>query len=301
MEQLVKLLPIASDTPVYLFIDMIIAIILLFLIRSLSGVFSKSSVREELGERDNFAFGISMAGRMLSLMIVMSAVVGRHVGSGYQSAAISMLIFGATGILLVKLGRFAHDKLVLNRLDKDEMIAEKNVSVAMVDASSAVAAAIITKSIINWAQGTDLNAVIAVFSGAIVVLAVLLFTTRIYEYRFAEKNQNSSFQRTLCKGQMALALQHSGNLIGIAIAVSSASRLLQYDPHAYVSNITGWLILGIGLAIALIMISSLAKRIVLLGMNWKSEVSIQHNVGIASIEAVLAIGIALLFSNVIIA
>ncbi|MFC4700164.1 DUF350 domain-containing protein [Glaciecola siphonariae] len=298
MEQLVNLMPISNDLPIYIAIDISIAIVLLFAVRALSGVFSKISVRKELGERDNFAFGISIAGRMLSLTIVLSAVVGRHMGMGFELAAVSMVLFGGLGIVLVRVGRFAHDKLVLNRLDKDEMIGEKNVSVALVDAASAIAAAIIIKSMIEWAQGADMNAFVAVFSGAIVVLAVLLFATRLYEYRYAENNQDHSFQNTLCKGQMALAIQHSGNLIGIAIAVSSASKLLIYEPEAYVTNVTGWLTVGLCLAATLMLITSLAKRLVLVGIKWKTEVALQHNIGIASIEAVIAVGIALLFSNI---
>lgn len=300
MDQLVKLVHISPDLFIYLAIDLVIAILLLFAIRSLSGIFNKTSVRQELGQKDNFAFGISLAGRMLSLTIVLSAVVGRHIGLGFESAALGMLGFGAIGILLVKIGRYSHDKLVLNRLDKEEMIAQKNTSVALVDASSAIASAIIAKSIIDWATGTDLEAFIAVFSGAIVVQCVLLFTTRLYEYNFAEKNQNSGFQRTLCNGQVALAVQHSGNLIGIAIAVSSASKVLVYSPEGYVSNVTGWLIAGSLLAVALMVITSITKRIVLLGVNTQNEVSLQHNIGIASIEAALSIGLALLLSMIFI-
>ena len=297
MEQLVKLIPLSNDLLVYLAIDVGIAIALLFLIRSLSGYLKKVSVREELGERDNFAFGISLAGHMFALTIVLSAVVGRHINMGYEAAALGMFLFGALGILLVKIGRFAHDKLVLNRLDKDEMISEKNVSVALVDASSAIASAIIIRSMIEWAQGADANAFIAVFSGGVVVLTVLLFATRLYEFRFAEDNQNRGFQRTLCNGQIALAIQHSGNLIGIAIAVSSASRVLVYDPQGFVSNVTGWLIAGLVFASTLMVLTSITKRIVLLGVSWRKEVALHHNIGIASIEAVLSIGIALLFTN----
>lgn len=298
MEQLIKLIDIPKDLPVYLVIDIVVAILLLFVVRSISGIFSSVSVRRELGEKDNFAFGISLAGRMLALTIVLSGVVGRHIGMGYESAALGMLMFGGLGILLVRIGRFAHDKLVLDRLDKNQMISEKNVSVALVDASSAVASAIITKSIIEWSVGADTNAFIAVFSGVVVVLVVLLFATRIYEYSFAENNQNSSFQDTLCKGQIALAIQHSGNLIGIAIAVSSASKVLVYDPNTYVSNITGWLIAGIILAGSLMILTSMTKHIVLVGVSWRKEVAVHHNIGIASIEAALSIGIALLFTNV---
>lgn len=298
MEQLVKLIPLSSDLAIYLAIDVSITLLLLFVIRSLSGFLKKVSVRQELGVKDNFAFGISMAGRMFALIIVLSSVVGRHTGLGYEAAALGMLLFGLLGILLVKIGRFGHDKLILNRLDKEEMISDKNVSVAIVDACSAVASAIVAKSIIDWADGADTNALIAVFSGALVVLSVLLFATRLYEFRFAEKNQNSSFQHTLCNGQIALAIQHGGNLIGIAIAVSAASKILIYEPTGYVSNITGWLISGFLLASMLMFLTSIAKRVVLAGVNRQTEVSLQHNIGIASIEAVLSVGIAMLFANI---
>lgn len=297
MEQLVKLVPLSSDLIWYLLIDIALAILLLLVIRSFSGFITKTSVRQELGEKDNFAFGISLAGRMLSLTIVLSAVVGRHVGTSFEVTALGMLIFGVMGIFLVRLGRFAHDKLVLNKLDKDAMIAQKNVSVALVDAASAVGSAIIIKSIIDWADGTDTNTFIAIFSGALVVLTILLITTRIYELRYANNNQNTSFQGALCKGQLALAVQHSGNLIGTAIVVSSAGSLLQYSPQAYVSNVTGWLAVGTALALLLGVLVSITKRIVLVGINWKSEVDLQHNVGIASIESVLSVGLALLIAS----
>jgi uncharacterized membrane protein YjfL (UPF0719 family) len=297
MEQLVKLVPLSSDILIYLAIDISIAILLLLAIRSLSGFFTKISVRSELGEKDNFAFGISMAGGMLSLAIVLSSVVGRHNHLGYEGAALGMLLFGSIGIILVKVGRYAHDKVVLNRLDKNKMIAEKNVSVAIVDAGSSIASAIIIKSIIDWTVGSNVNTFIAILSGSMVVLSVLLLTTRLYERRYASNNQDNSFQRDLGKGQLALAIQHSGNLIGTAIAVSSAGSILVYDPNSYVSNITGWLVVSAGFSVFLIILSSLSKRIILTGINWKTEVDLHHNIGIASIEFVLSIGLALLIAS----
>jgi uncharacterized membrane protein YjfL (UPF0719 family) len=297
MEQLVKLVPLSSDILIYLAIDISIAILLLFAIRSLSGFFTKISVRSELGEKDNFAFGISMAGGMLSLTIVLSSVVGRHNHLGYEGAALGMLLFGSIGIILVKVGHYAHDKVVLNRLDKNKMIAEKNVSVAIVDAGSSIASAIIIKSIIDWTVGSNVNTFIAILSGSMVVLSVLLLTTRLYERRYASNNQDNSFQRDLGKGQLALAIQHSGNLIGTAIAVSSAGSILVYDPNSYVSNITGWLVVSAGFSVFLIILSSLSKRIILTGINWKTEVDLHHNIGIASIEFVLSIGLALLIAS----
>jgi uncharacterized membrane protein YjfL (UPF0719 family) len=298
MDQLLKLVPIQHDLAIYLTIDIAIVIIMLIALRGLAGLYAKISVRKELCERDNFAFGISLAGRMFSLTIVLSAVVGRNIGESYTDAALGMLTFGGLGLVLVKIGRVAYDKLVLNHLNKKDMINEKNVSVALVDASSAIASAIVAKSIIEWSVGSDLNAIVAVISGVLVVLSVLLFATRIYEYKFAEKNQNSSFQSTLCNGQIALAIQHGGNLIGIAIAVSCASKILVYSPTTYISNITGWLISGFAFAILLMILASITKRMVLTGVSRSKEIALQHNIGIASIEAALSIGIAFFFSNI---
>lgn len=136
MEALVKLVPLSEELLIYLAMDVGIALVLLMIMKWVTGAVREYSVTEELGVKDNFAFGISIAGGMLSLCIVLSSVVGRHVGQGFKEAAIGMVTFGVVGILLVKLGRFAHDKLVLNKIDTHEMIAERSVSVALVDAAS---------------------------------------------------------------------------------------------------------------------------------------------------------------------
>ncbi len=177
------------------------------------------------------------------------------------------------------------------------MSFEQKVWVGLVDAVSSIASAIIIKSIIEWATGADVNTFIAILSGSMVVLSMLLLTTRLYERRYASNNQDNSFQRDLCKGQLALAIQHSGNLIGTAIAVSSAGSILVYNPHSYVSNITGWLVISAGFSVFLIILSSVSKRIILSGVKWKTEVELHHNVGSASIEFVLSIGVALLITG----
>ena len=167
----------------------------------------------------------------------------------------------------------------------------------MVDAASSIASAIMLRGILLWVEGTDLDAIVAVTSGFIVVLIVLLVKTRMYEARFASQNQNDSFQKTLRKGQLALAIEHSGNLIGTAIVVSASASLLVYTPETYVSNVTGWLILSLLLVGALEVFVAAAKRIVLFGVDWKQEVDQQVNVGVAFIQLVLVVGIALIFAG----
>ncbi|WP_414828142.1 DUF350 domain-containing protein [Alteromonas sp. H39] len=299
MDALLKLVPLSNDLWIYLAIDVALALLLLVLMKWLTGLFRKNTVTEELGVKDNFAFGISIAGGMLSLCIVLSSVVGRHVGQGYQDAAIGMLTFGLIGIILVKFGRYAHDKLVLNRVDTVAMISDRSVSIALVDAASLIASAIILRSMMLWVDGSNMNAIIAISTGFAVVLTILMVMTRIYEARYARDNQNDSFQGALRKGQMALAIEHSGNLLGTAMVVSAANKLLTYHPAGYVSNVTGWLIVSVVLAISLHLTVMLSKRIILYGMNYRQEVDQQHNVGVACLGLTLSIGIALIVNGVL--
>ena len=198
------------------------------------------------------------------------------------------------GIILIKVGRIAHDKIVLHLVDKELAIRERNTSVAIVDASSAIASAIVIYGMINWVDGTDTHAIVGILTGFFVVLAILLLTTRLYEIRFARNNQNDSFQGMLRKDNFALAIQHSGNLIATAIVVSTAGSILNYEAQTYVSNLTGWLVCGIAASLALAIVVGIAKRVVLFGLNWKEEVDQQGNVGLACIEWVLSVGIALI-------
>ena len=299
MDALIKLVPLGSDLWIYLAIDVSIALALLVVMKWVTGLMRKNSVTEELGIKDNFAFGISIAGGMLSLCIVLSSVVGRHIGQGYSEAATGMVTFGIVGILLVKFGRFAHDKLVLNRVDTHAMISERSVSIALVDAASLVASAIVLRNIMVWVNGSDMNAIIAIVTGFSVVLTMLLVMTRILEVRYAKDNQNDSFQGALRKGQLALAIEHSGNLLGTAMIVSAAKNLLIYNPSGYVSNVTGWLVVSVALAIALHILVLINKKVILFGMNFRQEVDQQHNVGVASLGFTLSIGTAMVINGVL--
>lgn len=299
MQALVNIVPLSPEMWLYLAIDIMIAITLMYVLRLVSGKMASVSTSAELSSQDNFAFGISLAGRMLALCIVLSAAAASSAMKDYSSAALSMLSYGVFGIMLIKIGRVLHDKVILNRLDKEKLIKQRNTSVALVDAASSVSTALIIHSVMLWAEGSDANAFFAIFSGFLVTQAILLLTTRIYEIRFRENNQSGSLQQSLTKGQMALAVQHSGNLLGTAFVVTAARDLLVYNPVAYVSNLTSWLIVGTLLTLLLAALVAIAKPLILAGLDRIYEVDQQHNVGVASIELVISVGIALILIGLI--
>lgn len=294
MNTLVNLIDVSSDIWIYLAIDMVIAICLLITLRWMSGRLVAINRNDELCAQANFALGISVAGRMFALCIVLSAAVASSTKTDYLSTALGMLFYGLVGIFLIRIGRLAHDKIILHRLDKEEHIRKRNTSIALVDASSSISTALIIRSIMLWVEGSDANALVAILSGFFVTQAILLTTTRLYERRFKENNQSGSLQKSLTKGQLALAIQHSGNLLGTAMVVTAASSLLIYNPVGYVSNLTSWLFVGLALTLLLAVLVAIAKKLILAGLDLVQEIDQQHNIGIASIEMVLSVGVALI-------
>ncbi len=298
MGALVNLIPISPDLWLYLAIDMAIAIFLLSMLRWISGRLVEAGTKRQPGH-DNFAYCISVAGRMLALAIVLAGAVSNSTTGDLKGSVITMLVYGAVGIVLIKIGRFAHDKIVLNRLDKEFHIRDRNVTIALVDASSSISTALIVHSVMGWVQGFDFNAFVAIFSGFLVSQAILLTMTRILERRFAENNRSGTLQSSLTKGQLALAIQHSGHLLGTALAVTAAGSILEYKPTGYVSNLTSWLIVGLALALVLTGLVAIARRFILANVNLVQEIDQQHNIGVASIELALSVGIALIMAGLI--
>lgn len=299
MSDLVNLIPLSPQIWVFLGIDFAIAILLLVALRWMSGRLAAVSSTEELSAHDNFAFGISVAGRMFALCIVIAGAVQSSSGGDYESSAMSVLFYGVIGILLIKIGRVWHDKVILNQLDKEHHIRQRNTSIALVDAASSISTALIIRSVLLWVEGSDGNALVAIISGFVVTQTILLMLTRVFERQFARKSQCGTLQHALTEGQLALAIQHAGHLLGTAIVVTASGNMLIYKPEAYVSNLTSWLIVGMALAVLLSILVMIAKKLILAGLDLETEIDRQHNVGVASIEMVLHVGMALIVTGLL--
>ena len=83
------------------------------------------------------------------------------------------------------------------------------------------------------------------------------------------------------------------------MVVTGSSSLLIYNPVGYVSNLTGWLIVGLAMALMLAVLVTITRKLVLAGLDVVQEIDQQHNVGVASIELVMSVGIALIVLGLI--
>ena len=78
-----------SDLLIFLAVDLVIAIVLLSAMRFISGVTANVDTTDELSKQDNFAFGISVAGSIAALGIVLNGAI-----TGETAESLSMEIIG---------------------------------------------------------------------------------------------------------------------------------------------------------------------------------------------------------------
>ena len=173
-------------------------------------------------------------------------------------------------------------------------IEKGNMSVAIVDAAALIATALIIRATLVWAHGLNLDTLIAILSGFAISQTLLVIITRLRERAYRKSNQGACFQDALIQGQIALAIRHAGFLIAMGFTLTAASNFLTYEPTAYISNLLGWLGFG-SLMVALFYgLVPVVKKIVLSQINLTEEVDLQHNIGVAALEFVLSIAIALI-------
>ncbi|MCC4832576.1 MULTISPECIES: DUF350 domain-containing protein [Shewanella] len=284
------------DLAIILAIDITIAVVLLALMRYLQGWSVRVNSRAELAERDNFAFGVSTAGAVLALGIVLTGAITGEAANSYAMEAIGMTFYGVFGLVLIKFGRFLHDKVALNEVDKNSQIVNGNMSIAIVDAAAAIATAIIIRSVLMWAEDITLDTFIAIFTAFLISQLMLVILTRFREHQYAKRNQGDSMQKALEQGQVAIAVRHSGYMIAMAFTFNAASHFIIYDPSAYFMNIVGWLTFSIIMLIALSVLLAVVKKLVLAQINLTDEVEKQHNVGVAAVELAISVSIALILA-----
>ena len=296
MNTFIEITGLNLELLIFLAIDITIAIILLGAMRFISGLSAKVNSTDELAKEDNFAFGISVAGSVAALGIVLTGAITGENADSYLMEIIGMASYGILGLILIKIGRIFHDRFALNQIDKNAEIKSRNIAVGIVDASGAIATAIVIRAVLLWVYGLDISTFTAIVAGFIVSQAMLVLVTRLKERQYAKNNQNHSMQTAFAEGHVALAIRYAGQAISTALAVTAASHFLTYSPDTLLVNLVGWLVFGMVMTLLVALLTSIAKRLVLMCINLVEEVDQQHNIGVASVEMAISISIALILT-----
>ncbi len=280
-------------------IDLIIAIIAISSIRHLQGLLAGVNTTEELSKKDNFAFGISIAGGALAVSLVLFAAVSGDSSVGLFEEAAHVAVYTLAGIVFLKIGTMINDAIIFNNFSLKDKIADKNISAGIVQAANMVALGIIIHSSMNWETSGGYSGLIPVALVFIASQVILLIVTRLRGAIYKKRNNGKNLQAALSDGNAALAIRYSGHILGTALALSAASGMVTFLPDEIGRSVLSWFVVAVVITVLLSPLATIARMVVLAGINIVEEIDNQQNVGVAYIEAAIYIAIGFIFKGLL--
>ncbi len=287
------------DLALYYLVDFLIAVALLTAMRFLAGLVSNVSATKEISHNDNKAFGVSLAGAMIAVSIMLMGVVSGDAGYNLANEAMTVILFGVIGIALMWITRIAFDRISFPGLSIHDQIMKGNMAASIIDACNMIATAIIIKGAMIWVDGDMFMAILAVvisfFASQIIMALATLYRVKVYEKRHTGEQLHKAIE----DNNVALALRFSAYRIGIAIAVSAAFTAVEYEADAFMFVFMLWFAVALVLFILLTLIAIVIRYGVLHKVNVGEEVGQQANIAVGAIEGSIYIVVGLLLAGLI--
>jgi uncharacterized membrane protein YjfL (UPF0719 family) len=171
-------------------VDFGFAFLMIVGLRALAGLIGNVSSFEELAVRDNFAFGISLAGSAGALAMMLNASLKGEAAPNLGTEFGMMVGYGVTGLVLLTVGRLMQDKFVFRVLDIRAEIMKGNISAAIIDVANVVSTSLIIWSSMSWVETDGFEGLLSVLAGwaiAQLILAVVSIARMVTYTNVAEE------------------------------------------------------------------------------------------------------------------
>ncbi|MDQ6963007.1 MAG: DUF350 domain-containing protein [Mariprofundaceae bacterium] len=281
----------------YYLIDLAIVLLILGSLRLCAGAIANSSLTEILSEKDNAAAGVSLAGAMLGVAIMMMGAVSGDAGGTPAEEAILMLIYGFLGIVLMWLTRIIFDRISLPSISISEEIHKDNLAAGLVDAGNMIASAIVVRALMTWVDGATTSGIMAILLGYAISQVLLVLLSRYRTKLFAFRHKGASFEQAIMDKNTALAVRFSGHRIGASLAITAASGLVLYNPNDLWMVLAVWTAVATVIFVAQTLVGVLTHMIFLPSIDVADEVGKQKNIAIGALEGAIYIAIGLVFAG----
>lgn len=261
------------------------AFVIMFIGKVIYNITHKSiDVKNELIEKDNFAFSVAHVGYFVGLLLAVgSAIVGPS--NGLMIDLLDIGVYGVLGIILLNLSVLINDKIILRKFCvKKEIIDDQNAGTGVVEGASAVASGLIIYGAVVGEAANLMHGITTAVVFWAIGQVVLVLTSYVYNlitpYDIHEHIE---------KDNVAVGVGFAGSMIAIA-------NLIRFGIQG---DFVGWgnvltevgIDVLIGLAVLPIM-RLITDKILLPGARLTDEIVNQEkpNVGAALIEAFAYIG-----------
>ena len=289
-----------GDLAILFAVNAVILLAVLFAVRWLSGVSLGKSTIAELAQKDNVAFGIFLAASTLAMGIMLSGVAGGGFAStpGEEAAVVAAHI--GAGLVLMGITRFIFDRLALPNVSIGRQVIGGNCAVAIVDGGNLIATAVMVRAIMDWTGGSLVASLIGLGVGYVGIQVLL---TAVMSYRvhlFGQRNEGKSFREAVAEGNIALAVRFAGFQLGMALAATAASGIQAYDPAGDPAlQALDWTFFAAMAMIVAGILTWVAEKAVLRGVDVSQEVDRERNIGVGLVEAAIYAAIGLMATSLI--
>jgi uncharacterized membrane protein YjfL (UPF0719 family) len=280
-----------------LLVNLLIVVGLFTTLRLFAGTLAHIKASHELFKKDNPAFGISVAGFLFGMAIILSSSIYGDADQDIYATATTTALHGVIGLLLLSLTRIIFSKITLAAMSVRNEIVQGNVAVAIADAGNLIATALIIRAVLVWVTSNSVQDLSALLAGYAISQAILTFVTLLSMRVFSKMNKGSGIQKEMREGNVAVALRFAGQKIATAFAITIASKVVVSEVYEMTPVLGAWFLASLGVIIIMKIISMIAERIILFRVNLKQEVIEQRNIAVGALQAVIYISLGLLVSQ----
>jgi len=270
-------------------IDFVLFVVMMTVVGKMIGLVANVSSIHELTEKDNASFGVSFAGAILAVAIMMTGAVSGEATISLVYEASIVTAYGLLGITLMMLTRYLFDRLALPRIAIHEHILAGNLAAAIIDAGNMIATAVVIRSIMIWVDSESFSGLSIVLVGFLFSQLVMIAVTRYRQYVYRRRHQGQLLQEAFAAGNVAVALRYFGHRVGAGLAITAASGIAQYSAgHAYLSAFV-WALVSVAIVALLSLLAIAARHLILSRVDIAAEVGRQQNTAIGLIEGTIYI------------
>lgn len=287
------------DFDLILLLNIAIVIGLFTSLRLFSGTIAHISASDELIRKDNPAFGVSLAGVVLGVALVLSGAIFGNPINDMMGSAIAIGLYGVIGIVLMALTRIIFDKIALPNISIRDEIVKSNTAAGIVDAGNVVATAIIIRAVMTWITSNTVEGLVALLAGYVIGQTMLTVTTYLRAKVYALRTDGGSISEDLKTGNVAVALRFAGRKIGTAFAITAAANLMVYDVQDIHILLAAWGVIALVMIVLLVVLTALADKVILFGTDVTKEVVKEKNIAIGIVQAVIYISLGFLLAEFI--
>lgn len=279
-------------------ISLAIVIAIFASIRFFTGAVAHVDSRYELTQKDNAAFGISLAGVVFGVTLVLSGVIPNSWTLDTWDVALSVAVYGAAGIALMVLTRLIFDRIAVPRIHIRDEIVKGNTAAAMLDAGNVIAAALVIRAVMAWIPTENFMALIDLVKLYVVSQVLLTIIGLIHVRHFSMRGvDDRTLQDEVHDGNTAVAIRFAGRRIGIAFAITAASHLMVYELYSVNALLLQWVLVSALVIVVLTLLSWIATKTILWNMDVNDEVIRQRNTAIGAVQATIYIALGILVTS----